>query len=87
MARVFVPTLFRTLCGGAQDLDVPAETLDELLRGLDERCPGFYERVVKNGRVRGELAVAIDSEAANYPLHEPLRADAQVTIIPAIGGG
>ena len=87
MARVFVPTLFRTLCDGRQDLDVPAATLEDLLRGIDALCPGFYDRVVKDGRVRGELAVAIDSEAATYPLHEPLRADAHVTIIPAIGGG
>jgi hypothetical protein len=87
MARVFVPTLFRPLCGGQANLDVPGATLDELLHGIDGLCPGFYDRVVKDGRVRGELAVAIDSEAATYPLHEPIRPDAHVTIIPAIGGG
>jgi molybdopterin converting factor small subunit len=87
MAHVFVPTLLRPLCGGRHEVEVPAATLDEMLRGLDALCPGFYERVVENGRVRGELAVAIDSEAGSFPLYEPLRPDAQVTIIPAIGGG
>lgn len=87
MANVFVPTMLRPLCDGAQHLEVPAATLGDLLRGLDAICPGFYARVVENGRVRGELAVAIDGEAASFPLHEALRPDAEVTIIPAIGGG
>lgn len=87
MAIVFVPTLLRPLCDGASRLELPAATLAELLRRLDERCPGFFDRVVENGRVRPELAVAIDGEAMSYPLTEPLRPDADVTILPAIGGG
>ncbi|MGE5594445.1 MAG: MoaD/ThiS family protein, partial [Hyphomicrobiales bacterium] len=87
MARTFIPTLLRPLCAGAAELDVDARTLDELLRALDARCPGFYDRVVENGHVRPELAIAIDGEAAAYPLHEPLAPSAEVTIVPAIGGG
>jgi hypothetical protein len=87
VALLAVPTLLRPLCGGARELEVPAATLQELLLALDQRCPGFYERVVQDGAVRPELAIAIDGEAANYPLHEPIRPDAQVTIVPAIGGG
>ena len=87
MITVFVPTLLQPLCGGARSLEVEAGTLRELLQALDVRCPGFYDRVVEDGRVRPELAVAIDGEAANFPLHEPLRQGAQVTIVPAIGGG
>ena len=87
MAIVHIPTTFRTLCAGLGRVDVAAATLGELLRALDGQCPGFYARVVEDGRVRPELAVAIDGEAMNYPLHEPLRPDADVTIVPAIGGG
>jgi len=68
-------------------LELPAATLDELLRGIDQRCPGFYARVIEDGHVRPELAIAIDGEAANYPPHEPLAPAAEVTIVPAIGGG
>ena len=87
MAKVFIPTMLRPLCQGAQNLEIAAKTLDELLHCLDARCPGFYDRVVEGGRVRPELAVAIDGEAMSYALHEPLRPDADVTIVPAIGGG
>ena len=87
MATVYVPTLFRNLCGGAHRLEVPATTLDELLKAVDQRCPGFYVRVVEDGRVRPSLAVAIDGEAATYPLWEPIGVTTEVTIVPAIGGG
>ena len=87
MAVVYVPTLFRTLCGGANRLELPGTTLDEVLRAVDVRCPGFYAKVVADGRVRPELAVAIDGEAANYPLYEPIGPGTEVTIVPAIAGG
>lgn len=87
MANVVIPALLRDLCGGSPQLQVPAANLRELLHALDRRCPGFYARVVEDGHVRPELAIAIDGEAADYPLHEPLRPGADVTIVPAIGGG
>lgn len=87
MATLYVPTLLRPLCGGAERLELEAATLDGILRAADQRCPGLYDRVVEAGRVRPELAVAIDGEAASYPLHERLALNAEVTIVPAIGGG
>lgn len=84
---VIVPAPLRDLCGGAARLDVAGATLEELLRNVDALCPGFYGRVIENGQVRPEVAVAINGEAANYPLFEPLSPGSEVTIIPAIGGG
>ena len=60
MATVWVPALLRPLCGGDAKVEVTAATLDELLHALDEHCPGLYDRVVEGGRLRPELAVAID---------------------------
>jgi molybdopterin converting factor small subunit len=87
LANVVIPALLRDLCGGSAKLEIPAANLRELLQALDQRCPGFFARVVEDGHIRPELAIAIDGEAASYPLHEPLRPNADVTIVPAIGGG
>lgn len=87
MAEIWIPTQLRGLCGGTDRLQVDAQTLDDLLRAVDARCPGFYARVVEDGHVRGELAVAINGEAMAYPLGEPIPAGAEVAIVPAIGGG
>lgn len=87
MARVLIPSPFRALCGGAARLEVAGATLGEVLRSVDERCPGFYERIVEDGRVRPEIAVAIRGDADTYGLQEPIGADDEVTVVPAIGGG
>lgn len=87
MALVIVPALLRGLCGGAQRLEVEGNTLDGVLRALDQRCPGFYDRIVDGGRVRPELAIAMNGEILSLPLHEPIAPGAELTIVPAIGGG
>jgi len=87
MARVTIPATLRSLCGGSPELEVAAATIDELLRAIDARCPGFYARVVEDGRLRPELAFAIDGEILPLGLHDAIAPDAEVTIVPALGGG
>jgi molybdopterin synthase sulfur carrier subunit len=87
MARVVIPAALRNLCGGSQELDVPAATVEQLLRAVDARCPGFYARVVEGGRLRPELAFAVDGEIVPLALHDALGPAAEVTIVPALGGG
>ncbi|KAA0236896.1 molybdopterin synthase sulfur carrier subunit [bacterium] len=87
MAEVWVPALLRPLCGGAQRLHVDGATLGEVLLAVDLRCPGFLDRIVAEGVLRPEIAVAIDGEAGSFALHEPIGPDSHVSILPAIGGG
>ena len=87
MATVLIPSPLRSLCAGAAALEVPGATLGEVLRAVDIRCPGFYERAVDEGRVRPELSVALNGHAFRYGLTEPIAPNDEVTIVPAIGGG
>jgi len=87
MAIVLVPTPLRELCGGAASVIAPGATLEEVLRSADKAYPGFYERIVEGGRVRPELAVAVDGEASGFSLHDTVGPGAEIAIIPAIGGG
>lgn len=87
MATVIIPAPLRAFCAGAGKLDVPGATLGEVLREIDTRCPGFYDRVVDAGRLRPELAFALDGEVVSLGLHHPLAPGAEIAIVPAIGGG
>lgn len=87
MATVILPALLRNLCGGAAKVEVEGKTLGEVLVAVDLRCPGLYARIVENGRVRPELAIAMDGEILSLALHAPIGTDAELTIVPAIGGG
>lgn len=82
-----IPTPLRDLCAGAAHLDVPGATIGEVLREMDLRCPGFYARVVENGRIRPELAVAINGEMESAQLHDAVPSNAEIAIVPAIAGG
>lgn len=87
MAVVLVPSLLRALCGGIAKHDVPGATLGDLLRAVDAECPGFYARVVDEGQVRPELALALNGEVLSLALHDLIPASAEIAIVPAIGGG
>lgn len=87
MVKVVIPALLESLCSGQRKLEVAAATLGETLRKLDEHCPGIYDRIVEDGRVRPQLAIAVNGEVYQMPLHERLKPDTELTIVPAIGGG
>lgn len=87
MVVVIIPALMRPMFQGANRLEVEASTLDAALRALDARSPGFYDRLVEDGRVRPELAIAVNGEVYQMALHERLAPGTQLTIVPAIGGG
>lgn len=87
MPTAIIPALLRPLCAGANRMEVDGETLGAVLRAIELRCPGFYERVVENGHLRPELAVAIDGEAGSFPLHEPIGPTSELAILPALSGG
>jgi molybdopterin converting factor small subunit len=87
MATIVIPATLRDLCGGAPSLEVEGATLRDLLLALDRRCPGFYGRVAEGGRLRPELAFAVDGEIVHLGLHDVVRPAAEITIVPAIGGG
>ncbi len=87
MATVIIPATLREMCAGTSKLEVPGSTVGEVLREIDARCPGFYERVVENGRIRPELAVALDGEILSLALHDTVEPNAEIAIVPAIGGG
>lgn len=88
MALIIIPATLREFCAGASKLEVPGATVGEVLREVDARCPGFYDRVVEEGRrLRPELAFAINGEVYPLALHDVLAPDVEIAIVPALGGG
>ena len=87
MATVIVPALLRGLCGGVPYHELSGATIGDILEQLDNRCPGIYDRLVEDGSLRPELAFAIDGEVVGLALHDPVAPNAEMAIVPAIGGG
>ena len=54
---------------------------------LEELYPGIKDRLVEEGGIRPNLAVAIDGEVARMGLLEKVGENSEVHFVPAIGGG
>ena len=87
MAKVFVPALMRKLAGDEPVVEVPGATLREVMDNLGVAYPGMKELIVENGRVRPGLQLAVDGVLSATGLMAQVPEDAEVHILPALGGG
>ena len=87
MATVFVPTMLQELTGGVKQVEIQAINVRQIIDRLEELYPGMKDRLVEEGRVRPNLAVAIDGEVARMGLLAKVGDGSEVHFVPAIGGG
>ena len=87
MPTVWIPSLLRDLAGGHEQLDVPGETVQQVIENLDARYPGVMARLCKGGQLRPTLAVVVDGIASNQRLRHRLTEASEIHFVPAISGG
>ena len=68
MARVFIPTMLQTLTEGVKEVEFPASNVRQVIQGLEERFPGIGQWLTEDGRIKPNLAVAIDGETSSMGL-------------------
>ncbi len=81
MPRVFFSGNLKQLAGGAEEVDVEAVDIRQLLRVLGERFPDMRAHLEQG------IAVAIDGEIYQDGWLEPIAPDSEVHLLPRIGGG
>lgn len=87
MAVVHVPTQMRPFTDGRDRLEVAGATLRQVFAALEADWPAMREQIVQDGRIRPQLAVAVDGAIAESGLVQAVSEDAEIYLIPAIGGG
>lgn len=87
MAIVFIPAMLQPLTAGVSQLHIAGRTLRTIINTLEERFPGMRERLLQDGDLRPDIAVAIDGELALDGLAELVKDDSEVHFIPPISGG
>jgi sulfur-carrier protein len=87
MAELHIPSTLPPLFPGMpRRLELDATTVDEALDRLDERWPGFRDRVCEPGNgLRQHIHVYVDRERAG--LKTTLESRSRVDVITAISGG
>ena len=87
MATIFIPSMLQSLTEGAKKVDCDARTVRQVIERLEELYPGIKDRLVEDGEIRPNLAVAIDGDLAIMGMLEKVGENSEVHFVPAIGGG
>jgi molybdopterin synthase sulfur carrier subunit len=72
---------------GVKQVELEGRNVRQVIDRLDELYPGMKGRLVEDGQIRPNLAVAIDGEVARMGLLEKVGEESEVHFVPAIGGG
>ena len=87
MAVVYIPTQMRSLTGDRDRVEVPGRTLRQVFEALEDAWPGTHARIIANGKLRPEIAVAVDGSVVESGLVRAVAEDAEIHLVPALGGG
>jgi len=87
---VRIPTPLRKLTGGADEVQVEASSVGELIDRLEAAHAGLKERLCdENGEIRRFVNIYVNDEDVRFlqGRDTPLSDGDQVSIVPAIAGG
>jgi molybdopterin converting factor small subunit len=88
MPVVHVPSSLRALSEGVDAFEVDGDTLGQVFEAVRARCPALVDRVIEDGELRPDIAVAIDgSILEGGELVQQVARDAEIYLVPPIGGG
>ena len=87
MATVYIPSLMQKLSDGKSRVEIEGSSVRQIVNNLDAEYPGFKERLVEDGRIKGNISVAVDGEITPLGMLEKVGASSEVHFLPALGGG
>jgi molybdopterin synthase sulfur carrier subunit len=88
--KVRIPAPLQTLTQNLGLLEVEGATVGEVLLALEERYPGFHERLYDDsGELQRFINIYVNEEDIRFleGIATPLSEGDEVSIIPAIAGG
>ena len=87
MAKVFIPASLRVQADGTREIELPGETVRDVVLALESRDPLLLGRLREGDSLRPGLCVAIDSQVSVRGLLQTVSASSEIHFLPTIGGG
>ena len=87
---VRIPAALQPFTEGRDRVEIQPGTLDDVLRQLDQQCPGLQARICDaEGELQRYVNVYVNRQDARRTggLQTPVGPDDEVMILPAIAGG
>ena len=88
MPVAWIPSLLQSLTAGQAQVEVQGDTVRAVIDALDTAHPGIKARLcAADGRIKPEIAVAVDGEVTVEGLRARVDAQSEVHFLPALSGG
>ena len=87
MAMIFIPTMLQKMTDGAQKIEMEVRNVRQVIEHLEELYPGIKDRLLEDGDIAPNIAVAIYGDVAIMGLLQRVGENSEVHFVPAIGGG
>jgi sulfur-carrier protein len=87
---VRIPTPLRAMTKGSAEVQVTADTVEDVIQDLERQFPGMRERLVEDGgEIRRFINIYINQEDIRFlqGAKTELKSGDEVSIVPAIAGG
>jgi len=87
MVTVHIPRHMRDATEGEATVEVPGGQLARVVDALLDAHPPLRAVLMTDGRVRPDISIAVNSEMTDNGLLVQVPNDAEVHLVPALGGG
>jgi len=90
LITIHIPTAFRQFSGGREAVAVSLPgggSLRRVIDLLEAECPGIKDPLMFEGGVHPSIAVFINDEQTSQGIIEQVPEDAEIRLLPAMGGG
>ena len=87
MATVHIPRHMQNPADGHASVEVPGGQLSSVIEALLQEHPSLRSMLMVEGSIRSDISIAINSAMTDNGLLEQVPEDAEVHLVPALGGG
>jgi molybdopterin synthase sulfur carrier subunit len=84
---IWIPALLLPISEGRQKVNVPGDTIRQVIDNLELEYPGISKRLLDGSRLRPNISVVVDGFISQDKLRHKLEDHSEVQFIPAISGG
>ncbi len=89
MAKVWIPSLLRSLTGGLAEVQAEGATVRQVIEDLDRHYPGLAARLIEadHDRLKPNLTLVVDGVNSKQGLRHPVSETSEIHFVPAMSGG
>jgi len=77
----------RDLTGGHESVEVPGQTVGQVIAALERAYPGLQARLCEGERLNPAIVAHVDGKVARLGLSEAVEEHSEIHFLPTIAGG